>query len=213
MPGPARRYLRRADTEPPSRSRRPNERSQPAITPIRHVSGLSPGAPRAGGDSLEGFLMLGGCGRLGCWDRPERAHCMVDGRRAFLSEGPAWAKSSRAVAWERLGGWQGLFLRVWAWWGMWGPGLVCRSPLTPTAMVCPWHRLFDDHQRHQLPVPSLPQRPPPNVEMRTVLSTLSTASQPSDPSRNTSTPSDPRQLTRPAAGHKGKKAGFGPIRG
>lgn len=136
----------------------------------------------------------------------------------WMGGGHSWQRaqpgqSSRAVAWEHLGGWQGLVLRVWAWWGMWGPSLVCRSPLTPTAMACPWHRLFGDHQRHSCLCQAFLSHPPLHAEMHTVLSTLSTASRPSDPSRNTSTPSDPRQLTRPAVGHKGKKAGFGPIRG
>lgn len=47
---------------------------------------------------------------------PERLHYMVDGRRAFLEEGPTWPKSSRTAAWECLREWQGLVFRVWAWW-------------------------------------------------------------------------------------------------
>ena len=39
-----------------------------------------------------------GAGRSGGagTDFPELAHCTVGGRRAFLADGPAWAKSTRA---------------------------------------------------------------------------------------------------------------------
>lgn len=69
-----------------------------------------------------------------------------------------------------------------------GPGVPI--PTNPGSHgVSPWHHLFSGHQLQCCLSQAFSG--PPDAEMHTVLSTLSTASCHSDPKRDTETPTDP----------------------